>query len=129
MVPGRTGRSYSRSYIIVCVFLKPLGPIPRSSVRLSPRSGHGSGLYCRSGHGSGLYWHPAVPGCGARTYPQPSGTPLGVGVNVGVSYIHVQVGQLRFNFLYGPIWDVLWVSRYVNHLHQRQSSVTLIPVD
>ena len=26
----------------VCVFLKPLGPIPRSSVRWSPRSGHGS---------------------------------------------------------------------------------------
>ena len=25
----------------VCVFLKPLGPIPRSSVRWSPRSGHG----------------------------------------------------------------------------------------
>ena len=33
-----------------CVFLKPLGPIPRSSVRWSPRSGHGSGLY----------WHPTV---------------------------------------------------------------------
>ena len=41
----------------VCVFLKPLRPIPRSSVRWSPRSGHGSGLY----------WHPAV-GCGDATY-------------------------------------------------------------
>ena len=27
--------------VCVCVFLKPLGPIPRSSVRWSPRSGHG----------------------------------------------------------------------------------------
>ena len=31
------------SYSHTCVFLKPLGPIPRSSVRWSPRSGHGSG--------------------------------------------------------------------------------------
>ena len=42
----------------LCVFLKPLGPIPRSSVRWSPRSGHGSGLY----------WHPAV-GCGDLPSP------------------------------------------------------------
>ena len=35
-------------------FLKPLGPIPRSSVRWSPRSGHGSGLYSR----------PPAVGCG-----------------------------------------------------------------
>ena len=35
----------------VCV-LKPLGPIPRSSGRWSPRSAHSRGLY----------WHPAV-GC------------------------------------------------------------------
>ena len=35
----------------MCVWLKLLGPMPRSSVRWSPR---------HSGHSSGLHWHPAV---------------------------------------------------------------------
>ena len=43
--------AYAESGDGPCVFLKPLGPIPRSSVRLSPHLGHSRGLY----------WHPDHP--------------------------------------------------------------------
>ena len=69
MVPGRT----------VCVCLKPLGPIPRSSVRWSPHSGHGSGLYWQYRTVKNfLLWHryaePCLPCCAARRLPRPRPT-------------------------------------------------------